>query len=69
MLIGILGLLIFKENNLIFLETDLDVHLNDGFPNQSGSEESPERNEEVSTSDSSQVKQRIGDLKHTFTFL
>lgn len=41
------------------------MHLDDGFPNESCSEEGPERNQEVTARYPSQVKQRVGDLKHT----
>lgn len=41
------------------------MHLDDGFPDQSGSEEGPEGHQEVAAGDASQVEERVGDLKHT----
>lgn len=49
--------------NLFICAADLYVHLDDGFPNQSGSKESPEGNQEMATGYSRQVKERIGDLE------
>lgn len=43
------------------------MHLYDGFPNQSGTKEGPEGNQEMTASYSGQVKQRIGDLKAQYT--
>ena len=40
----------------------LYVHLDDGFANQRGSKEGPEGNQEVTTCDARQIKQRVGDL-------
>lgn len=45
------------------------MHLDDGFPNESRSKEGPEWNQEVTASYPSQVKQRVGDLKHTHQVL
>lgn len=42
--------------------TNLNMHLYDGFPNQSGTKKGPEGNQEMTASYSGQVKQRIGDL-------
>lgn len=42
--------------------TNLYVHLDDGFPDQSGTEEGPEGNQEMTACDPSQVEQRVGDL-------
>lgn len=36
--------------------TNLNMHLYDGFPNQSGTKEGPEGNQEMTTSYSGQVK-------------
>lgn len=44
--------------------TDLYMHLDNGFPDQSCSKESPEGNQEMPTGYSSQVKERIGNLKN-----
>lgn len=43
--------------------TDLNVHLDDGFSNESCPKEGPKRDQEVPTGDSRQVKKRIWDLK------
>ena len=40
----------------------LYVHLDDSLPNQRSSEKGPKRDQEVTTGDPSQVKQRVGDL-------
>lgn len=40
------------------------MHFDDGFPNKSCSKERPEGDQEMTTSDSSQVKERIWDLQH-----
>lgn len=39
------------------------MHLDDGFPNQSCSKEGPERNQEMAAGYSSQVEERIRNLK------
>ena len=39
------------------------MHLEDGFSDESGAEEGPEGDEEVSAGDASQVEQRVRDLK------
>ncbi len=39
------------------------MHFDDGFADECGSEERPERNQEMSTGDPSQVKQGVGDLE------
>lgn len=44
-------------------ETHLDVHLYDGFPDQSGTKEGPEGHQEMTTGYPSQVEQRVGDLE------
>ena len=41
---------------LEFWSANLNMHLDNGFPNESGSKESPERNQEVATGDTSQVE-------------
>lgn len=43
-------------------QTHLDVHLYDGFPDQRGAKEGPEGHQEMTTSDPSQVEQRVGNL-------
>lgn len=45
------------------LETHLDVHLDDGFPNQSGAKEGPKGHQEVAAGYPSQVEQRVGNLQ------
>ena len=42
----------------------LDVHLDNGFPDQRGAKEGPERNQEVSARDPGQVEQWIGNLSN-----
>jgi hypothetical protein len=39
------------------------MHLDDGFADKCGPKERPERNEEVTAGDASQVKQGVGDLQ------
>lgn len=45
------------------LETHLDVHLDDGLPNQSGTKEGPEGHQEVAAGYPRQVEQRVGNLQ------
>ena len=45
------------------LVTDLNVHFNDGFADQRRTEERAERNEEMPTCDSSEIKQRVRNLQ------
>lgn len=51
-------------NDTLSWGTNLYMHLNDGFPNQSRAKEGPEGDQEMATSYSRQVEQRIWDLKH-----
>ena len=39
------------------------MHLNDGLADEGSAKEGPEGNEEVTTRDTCQIKQRIGDLE------
>ena len=41
----------------------LDVHLDDCFSDESSSEESPERDQEVAAGDSGKIEQRIRNLE------
>ena len=43
--------------------SNLYVHLDDSLPNQRSSKECPEGDQEVTTGDACQVKQRVGDLR------
>lgn len=37
------------------------MHLNDRFPNHRGTKEGPERDQEVTTGDPGQIKERVWD--------
>lgn len=52
-----------REND----EDLLDVHLDDGLADEGGTEEGPEGNEKVATSDAGKVEQRIGDLENNLS--
>lgn len=54
-----------SDKKMFSSATNLYMHLDDGFPNQSGSKKSPERNQKMTTSYSGQVEKRIRDLKQT----
>ena len=41
----------------------LNVHFDDSFPNKCSSKECPERYEKVTTSDASEIKERVGNLE------
>lgn len=49
---------------VFILFTYLNVHLNNGLSDESRSKEGPEWNQEMTTGDSSQVKQGIWDLRN-----
>ena len=57
--------------NMMFRESKYDknrlnVDFDNGFSNSSGAEEGPEGDREVATSDASEIKQRIRDLKNNY---
>ncbi len=49
---------------VFLLFTYLNVHLNNGLSDESRSKEGPEWNQEMTTGDSSKVKQGIWDLRN-----
>jgi len=51
------------SKNLTAALSHLNVHFDNGLPDERSTEEGPEWNEKVTTSDPSQIKKRIGDLK------
>lgn len=51
---------------LTLLSVYLNVHLNNGLSNESRSKEGPKRNQEMTTGDSSQVKQGIWNLRNGY---
>lgn len=51
-----------KDKTAYYLnKINLDVHFNQSFANKSCAEKSPEWNKKMTTSDASQIKQRIGN--------
>jgi len=48
-----------------FSSSNLDVHLDDGFSDQRCTEECTKGNKKVATCDSSEIKQRVWNLKQS----